>query len=400
MSNRSSRRTLSPPIEPPAAQRSPGVVPLPSFQEFTESLTSDEEDTFGPQAQLPVPVFPSRLPSPSTPGDGSESSQRVGPSIASFVPPARPEAGGPLPARAPPIIHLGHHQDHQRLHPMQAPSAPAEFAPRLEGSPVIVDERPPINTPINAPINDDETIMPPEIWGNLEGIITAARSLYTFGLGLKEQHCRYAPGPYGTTVTVALLPSSKMVQMQLQSAFALKKKLREFEHLVRWEEAKAAPNANTGEVTAPPSSGLKPGGTAVGAAVGSEDAKNGGGVVDGGVEAGDASASTSSPRPKKKKRKTVSEPRPKNTIPARNPAGCCYNCGSVESTEWRRGPEGQRTLCNPCGIRYVKDKGPVQLVVPRINAWMPIEVSDVPVPAGRAASASGGRNGLRVWEFV
>ncbi|KAK0633971.1 hypothetical protein B0T14DRAFT_418511, partial [Immersiella caudata] len=45
-------------------------------------------------------------------------------------------------------------------------------------------------------------------------------------------------------------------------------------------------------------------------------------------------------------------------LPARNPAGKCYNCASIESTEWRRGPDGLRTLCNPCGIRYAKAPAP------------------------------------------
>jgi len=33
---------------------------------------------------------------------------------------------------------------------------------------------------------------------------------------------------------------------------------------------------------------------------------------------------------------------------------CCYQCGSRSSPEWRRGPEGPKTLCNACGIRYSK----------------------------------------------
>lgn len=32
----------------------------------------------------------------------------------------------------------------------------------------------------------------------------------------------------------------------------------------------------------------------------------------------------------------------------------CHECGCVESPEWRRGPNGPKTLCNACGLRYSK----------------------------------------------
>jgi len=32
----------------------------------------------------------------------------------------------------------------------------------------------------------------------------------------------------------------------------------------------------------------------------------------------------------------------------------CTDCGTVESPEWRRGPQGPKTLCNACGLRYAK----------------------------------------------
>lgn len=35
-------------------------------------------------------------------------------------------------------------------------------------------------------------------------------------------------------------------------------------------------------------------------------------------------------------------------------SGRCLACDRTESTEWRRGPEGTRTLCNACGLRYAK----------------------------------------------
>ncbi|KAL1925802.1 uncharacterized protein VTP21DRAFT_685 [Calcarisporiella thermophila] len=32
----------------------------------------------------------------------------------------------------------------------------------------------------------------------------------------------------------------------------------------------------------------------------------------------------------------------------------CFNCHCTETPEWRRGPQGPKTLCNACGLRYAK----------------------------------------------
>eukprot|EP01089_Gocevia_fonbrunei_P014992 TRINITY_DN4275_c0_g1_i2.p1 TRINITY_DN4275_c0_g1~~TRINITY_DN4275_c0_g1_i2.p1 ORF type:complete len:120 (+),score=28.58 TRINITY_DN4275_c0_g1_i2:50-409(+) len=32
----------------------------------------------------------------------------------------------------------------------------------------------------------------------------------------------------------------------------------------------------------------------------------------------------------------------------------CYSCGVTETPEWRRGPDGEHTLCNACGLHYAK----------------------------------------------
>lgn len=40
---------------------------------------------------------------------------------------------------------------------------------------------------------------------------------------------------------------------------------------------------------------------------------------------------------------------------SRAPApGSCQACGTAETPEWRRGPDGARTLCNACGLHYAK----------------------------------------------
>lgn len=36
---------------------------------------------------------------------------------------------------------------------------------------------------------------------------------------------------------------------------------------------------------------------------------------------------------------------------AENPSGRCHSCGIQGAIEWRRGPDGARTLCDSCGVR-------------------------------------------------
>lgn len=42
----------------------------------------------------------------------------------------------------------------------------------------------------------------------------------------------------------------------------------------------------------------------------------------------------------------------------------CANCHTRQTPEWRRGPSGQRDLCNSCGLRYAKQQGRIS---PRTN---------------------------------
>ena len=42
------------------------------------------------------------------------------------------------------------------------------------------------------------------------------------------------------------------------------------------------------------------------------------------------------------------------------PPGRCHSCNRAETPEWRRGPDGARTLCNACGLRM--DSFPYSIV--------------------------------------
>lgn len=37
-------------------------------------------------------------------------------------------------------------------------------------------------------------------------------------------------------------------------------------------------------------------------------------------------------------------------------AGLCVFCQATQSPEWRNGPQGPRTLCNRCGLRYKREQ--------------------------------------------
>jgi hypothetical protein len=47
-----------------------------------------------------------------------------------------------------------------------------------------------------------------------------------------------------------------------------------------------------------------------------------------------------------RRRRPVSRPR------NRQVQRTCSHCQSSETPQWREGPDGRRTLCNPCGLRY------------------------------------------------
>eukprot|EP01101_Sappina_pedata_P006107 TRINITY_DN2954_c0_g2_i1.p1 TRINITY_DN2954_c0_g2~~TRINITY_DN2954_c0_g2_i1.p1 ORF type:complete len:187 (+),score=42.42 TRINITY_DN2954_c0_g2_i1:54-563(+) len=51
-----------------------------------------------------------------------------------------------------------------------------------------------------------------------------------------------------------------------------------------------------------------------------------------------------------RKRKEGTLPMPK-IMKVRQSQGCIF-CGTYKTPEWRRGPDGKRSLCNACGLRF------------------------------------------------
>lgn len=80
----------------------------------------------------------------------------------------------------------------------------------------------------------------------------------------------------------------------------------------------------------------------------------------------------------------------------------CRNCGAHQTPQWRCGPEGPRTLCNACGVRYKKGL-PLICTVPKGSlpplpgapaeapaAHMPKAELPVPMDAQPSAEAAAG----------
>ena len=58
----------------------------------------------------------------------------------------------------------------------------------------------------------------------------------------------------------------------------------------------------------------------------------------------------------------------------------CQLCSATETSLWRRGPAGPRTLCNACGVKWTKGKLPStsSMAAPRPNDVQPLPLADQP----------------------
>ncbi|KAK4451310.1 hypothetical protein QBC34DRAFT_493360 [Podospora aff. communis PSN243] len=319
---------------------------LPSFHEFTESLASDEEDSLSLPIPLPLPRLPASPPSSRNPFTSSKQHGAY-PRLASFVPPRLDAVpGSPVGGAALPNAWYSNNNSTYSQLPCtkQEPTPPPGDTPPQQHqqhmNPIVVDER--------MCLQSNESIVPRSYAGAVKAIASASSILYDFGERLSEQ-CRREQGPDGATF--ACLPSPFEIHMMTRNVAAMRRSLGDIKIVVE----NATEEASSASVTG---GGSMPGG----AGVAGEEVN----VLC--VPSVARSTTTASGAVKKRKKRGG---KTKKTLPAPNPAGKCYNCGSVESTEWRRGPEGLRTLCNPCGICYSKAPLPSENDV---GGWAPAGV--------------------------
>ncbi|KAK3987162.1 hypothetical protein QBC44DRAFT_331835 [Cladorrhinum sp. PSN332] len=168
--------------------------------------------------------------------------------------------------------------------------------------------------PADMPINYGET---------LDALENSAIAIYDFARRCNADRyststtSNHASASTSSETTYARLPSKVVVNMMAYNGDIIKKRMEDLKNIRRFIE-----NRNSGD--------------------------RGGAIV--------PPPGTATRKGRKRIREHVRDVDGKKTIGAPNAAGKCYNCGCTESTEWRRGPEGQRTLCNKCGLQYSKSQ--------------------------------------------
>jgi hypothetical protein len=60
----------------------------------------------------------------------------------------------------------------------------------------------------------------------------------------------------------------------------------------------------------------------------------------------------------------------------------CTDCGTLDSPEWRKGPNGPKTLCNACGLRWAKKEKKKQ------SATSGHQTSSIPMQASANTNSS------------
>ncbi|KNE70175.1 hypothetical protein AMAG_15144 [Allomyces macrogynus ATCC 38327] len=80
-------------------------------------------------------------------------------------------------------------------------------------------------------------------------------------------------------------------------------------------------------------------------------------------------------------------------VPRKRPADgyVCMDCGTTSSPEWRRGPTGEKCLCNACGIRFAKRKKNDEDAGATTTTITPAGSPAVSASAAAAAVAAAGR---------
>jgi len=93
---------------------------------------------------------------------------------------------------------------------------------------------------------------------------------------------------------------------------------------------------------------------------------------------------------KRGKRSSEEGPRRRRTVYTSHRNLHCFMCGVTETPEWRRGPNGDHTLCNACGLHYAKSlrkqrreregrKHSIEMLLNQSNQSNPMAVQQPPI---------------------
>ncbi|KAK4671930.1 hypothetical protein QC764_609970 [Podospora pseudoanserina] len=284
---------------------------LPSFSELTESIAHSAGDGAPPTRHTTLPLLGGRIPFRSPHSPEAHESPRYASSYYSSTFTAGPWS----PLKLDP---LGANRDpSQHADSPRKPSS-ASIAPTADYSTIHV------NTSSDHESTEGMVEIPaklnyPEA---LEAIANSAFALYDFARRCTAD-CR--PGNDDSTLLVKL-PSKRVVNIMVNNSDVIKKRMDDIRLARKWVEESTSGSHSKSRLSHRNSEETvqKPG------------------------------------RGRRRIREIGIDAHGKKTIPARNAAGKCYNCDCTESTEWRKGPEGPRTLCNRCGLQYSKRNMPIK----------------------------------------
>ncbi|KAK0667797.1 hypothetical protein QBC41DRAFT_323210 [Cercophora samala] len=285
---------------------------LPSFSELTESIANSAGDGVFPTRLTTPPLLGGRIPfrSPHSP-EAQEFPRYASPYYSSTF-----TAGPWSPLRLDPLS--ANRDPFQYVESPRTPSS-ASIAPTADYSTIHV------NTGSDHESTEGMVEIPCKLnyTEALEAIANSAFALYDFARRCTAD-CR--PGSDDSTLLVKL-PSKRVVNIMVNNSDVIKKRMDDIKSARKWVEDSTSGAHAKNRLLSHHGSGdtvQKPG------------------------------------RGRRRIRDIGVDAHGKKTISARNAAGKCYNCDCTESTEWRKGPEGPKTLCNRCGLQYSKRNMPVK----------------------------------------
>jgi hypothetical protein len=317
--------TSAPPPRPFTDMASPDKNPSPRTLHPTSSSTFPRTETLPAfsdpgrhgLASRPVPpplnTFPGQQPSPPVKLEQLEAEQRHA-EAQSLAAGHRPQPPQPLPSL---------YAETGRLPPGQLPLSAYPISPRHAG--------PPLPSPYEAPrpsaygeegdyahhrpsdykANFDKHFQANGYQDALQGIMRACRTGYNFA----EAYVAAAQEQQGSQPIPSRMPTENEVSEILSSMVYTLKKLEDVRDMVQQNRIQTERARDT--------NGRSPD---------DEDMSM----------YGDGNKPAYAMHEVKKRRGRAAPP------------GRCHSCNRVDTPEWRRGPDGARTLCNACGLHYAK----------------------------------------------
>jgi len=310
-------KTQSPRTLLPTSTSFPRPDPLPAFSDPARSAL--------PTRPIPPPLntYPSQQPSPPVKLEHAEVDQRH----PEQQPPLSATIRQPPPPPPPPQPITGLYGETGRLPPGQLPlsAAPAyPLSPRHSGPPLTSPYETQRPASYHEGVTDSQNARPADYksaldkhfatWGYEEALRQVASSCRT-GYHFAEAYIAAAREQQGSHPIPSRMPTENEVTSLLNNFMLALKKLEEIRDMIQQNRLQT-------------------------------DRSREGGSKEGEDVSmyGEAVKQTYPP--------VTTEVKKRRGRAA--PPGRCHSCNRIDTPEWRRGPDGARTLCNACGLHYAK----------------------------------------------